>query len=811
MRLFATPAIGNPPNSLWRRLSFTTPSIRSDFKELDKVHAASAPAPVGKQSVAGSVLQVSRIISFLFGSAANRGIVFARLIGLVILGGLLLLRIADPVFIQSLRNQSFDFFQRAAPREYKPLPVAIVDIDEKSLADYGQWPWPRTRMAELVDKLTAAGAIVIGFDIIFAEKDRLSPPMIAKDNAGLPASVVAELAAMPSNEDIFAQAIGRSRVVLGETSVRTAAQAGAGKREIPEIAIANKMLDPQAREAEDFLLKFPDLAMNLEVLQSKAAGFGVFTVLPDPDGVFRRVPLVVEVADKKRLALSMEILRVATGGRPAFTQTDRAGVNSIVVGGVVIPTDPNARIWPWFTPSKRERYVSAAAILSGTAPPDAVRNKLVLVGTSAAGLEDYRATPVAEAMPGVEIHAQIIENVMAQQFLTRPNYALGMETMIAGAAGIAIIFLVPMVGAIWAFFMSILFVGAYAAGSSWAYFQEQILIDPTFPIATMLTLFIVMATANYIREEAQKRQIRGAFGQYLSPALVDHLTAHPESLKLGGETRPLSVLFTDVRGFTTISESYKKNPQGLTKLMNRFLTVMSNAILAEGGTIDKYMGDAIMAFWNAPLDEPRHAIRSCRAALAMLAAVDRLNEDRKAELADSTEEVFRPINVGVGINSGECVVGNMGSDMRFDYTALGDTVNLASRLEGQSKPFGLKTVLGANTAEAVMDSMAVMEVDLIRVKGKDEPERIFTLLGDEKVRESDSFAALAAANAEMIQAYRAQEWDASERAAERMEQLGKTLGLDLAHYADVYRHRIIDYRENPPGKDWDAVYVAKDK
>jgi adenylate cyclase len=757
------------------------------------------------------LLNVRRIMSFLFGSAANRGIVFARLIGLLILGGLLLLRIADPVFVQTLRNQSFDFFQRAGPREYKPLPVAIVDIDEKSLADYGQWPWPRTRMAELVDKLTAAGAIVIGFDIIFAEQDRLSPPIIAKDNAGLPPAVAAELAAMPSNEDIFAQAIGRSRVVLGETSVRTAAQAGAGKREIPEIPIANKMLDPAAREAEDFLLKFPDLAMNLEVLQAKAAGFGVFTVLPDPDGIFRRVPLVIEVAEKKRLALSMELLRVATGGRPAFTQTDRAGINSVVVGGVVIPTDPNARIWPWFTPSKRERYVSAAAILGGTAPPDAVRNKLVLVGTSAAGLEDYRATPVAEAMPGVEIHAQIMENVLAQQFLTRPNYALGMETVIAGLTGIAIIFLVPLVGAIWAFFMSVLFVGAYAAGTSWAYFQQQVLIDPTFPIATMLTLFIVMATANYIREEAQKRQIRGAFGQYLSPALVDHLTEHPESLKLGGETRPLSVLFTDVRGFTTISESYKKNPQGLTKLMNRFLTVMSNAILAEGGTIDKYMGDAIMAFWNAPLDEPNHALRSCRAALAMLAAVEKLNEERKAELADSTEEIFRPINVGVGINSGECVVGNMGSDMRFDYTALGDTVNLASRLEGQSKPFGLKTVLGSNTAEAVKEFMAVMEVDLIRVKGKDEPERIFTLLGNETMRQGESFAALESANAAMIEAYRAQDWKASEHAADRMEECGKALGLDLAYYADVYRHRIVDYREDPPGKDWDAVYVAKDK
>jgi adenylate cyclase len=551
--------------------------------------------------------------------------------------------------------------------------------------------------------------------------------------------------------------------------------------------------------------------MNLEVLSARAAGFGVFTVVPDADGIYRRVPLVMEIRDRKRLALSTEVLRIATGGQAFVTDADAAGLRGVIVGRVLVPTDTDGRVWPWFGPTQEQRYVSAGSILSGTAAPDAVRGKMVLVGTSAVGLEDYRATPVAEAMPGVEIHAQIIENILTQQFLKRPNFALGMEVVITALVGLAIIGLVPLVGAIWAFFLSVLFVGAYAGGSLWAFFERLMLIDATFPVATMLTLFVAMATANYIREEAQKRQIRGAFGQYLSPALVDHLTAHPESLKLGGETRPLSVLFTDVRGFTTISESYKKNPQGLTKLMNRFLTVMSNAILEEGGTIDKYMGDAIMAFWNAPLDEPQHALRSSRAALAMLAAVEKLNREREAELAGNQEEIFRPINVGVGINSGECVVGNMGSDMRFDYTALGDTVNLASRLEGQSKPFGLKVILGAGTAEAVRDKMAVMEVDLIRVKGKDEPERIFTMLGDEKMRESDSFKAIEAANAAMIAAYRARNWAKSLKFADATQKHGGELGLDLEYYVDVYRNRIADYRKNPPGPNWDAVYVAKDK
>ncbi len=749
---------------------------------------------------------MGRILSGIFRGAGNRWIIAARLLGVGLLAGSILLRILDPVFVETIRNQSFDLYQRMKPREYQPLPVAIVDIDEASLETYGQWPWPRTRMAELVEKLTAAGAIVIGFDIVFAEADRLSPELVAADNPALPEAVRAGLAAMPSNEVVFANAIARSRVVLGETSVRAVTQGRTEQRPISEIPFAAMGMDPQP-----WLLKFPDIVQNLEILSANAAGFGVFTVVPDNDGIFRRVPLIIEIRGTKRLALSAEILRIATGGQAVATQADAAGLQGIIVGRVLVPTDPNGRVWPWFSPSERARYVAAGSILSGTAAPDAVKGKMVLVGTSAVGLEDYRATPVAAAMPGVEIHAQIMENILSKQFLTRPNFALGMEVVLAAIAGLAIIWVVPLVGAIWAFALSVLFIGATAAGSIWAYIDRLFLIDATFPIAAMITLFIAMATANYIREEAQKRQIRGAFGQYLSPALVDHLTAHPESLKLGGETRPLSVLFTDVRGFTTISESYKQNPQGLTRLMNRFLTVMSNAILEENGTIDKYMGDAIMAFWNAPLDEPDHPGRACRAAMEMLARVRQLNEDRRAELEGSTDEVFREINVGVGINTGQCVVGNMGSDMRFDYTALGDTVNIASRLEGQSKPFGLQIILGGATARAVEDRMAVLEVDLIKVKGKDEPEQIFTLVGDSAARASEPFAALKAANAAMISAYRSRDWQGSLDAADEMVRHAAQLGLDFEHYADVYRTRNTYYMANSPAENWDAVYVATDK
>ena len=286
-----------------------------------------------------------------------------------------------------------------------------------------------------------------------------------------------------------------------------------------------------------------------------------------------------------------------------------------------------------------------------------------------------------------------------------------------------------------------------------------------------------MATANYIREEQQKRQIRSAFGQYLSPALVDRLADNPSQLVLGGETRDLTLLFTDVRGFTTISESYKANPQGLTRLMNNFLTALSKAILDRDGTIDKYMGDAIMAFWNAPVDLDDHALRACYAAVDMIRRVDELNVSRREAVQEGSDEPYHEINVGIGINTGQCVVGNMGSDMRFDYTALGDTVNLASRLEGQSKPYGVPIILGDNTASVVSPVVATMEIDQIRVKGKLEPERIHALLGLEDMLANEDFIALHEVNQRMLSSYRQQSWQAALAALDEIGPLAQRVGF----------------------------------
>jgi adenylate cyclase len=314
--------------------------------------------------------------------------------------------------------------------------------------------------------------------------------------------------------------------------------------------------------------------------------------------------------------------------------------------------------------------------------------------------------------------------------------------------------------------------------------------------------------ASFVREQAQRRQIRSAFGQYLSPALVEQLAQSPEKLVLGGEEREMTIMFSDVRGFTTISESYKSDPQGLTALMNRFLTPLTNAILARKGTIDKYMGDAIMAFWNAPLDDKQHEINACEAALDMLERIDVLNKEREIE-AQNGGHRYIPINVGVGLNTGVCVVGNMGSNLRFDYSVLGDGVNLASRLEGQSKEYGFPIIAGSRTALAVKDRFAILELDFIMVKGKKEPEVIYAIAGREDTAQSGRFQRLRNLTIEMLACYRSSDWDGALAAIERGRKTDDANALELLY--DLYEARIRGYLENPPPEDWNGAFALLTK
>jgi adenylate cyclase len=561
-------------------------------------------------------------------------------------------------------------------------------------------------------------------------------------------------------------------------------------------------------EPQPFMLKFPGLLRNVDVLEEAAAGRGLFTIRNERDGIVRRVPMLMQAQGLTMPSLSFEMLRVATGTDTILVRSDRAGINSIAVKGLQIPTDRNGQLWVHFAKHDPAIYVSASDVLDGTAPSAAIARHLVLVGTSATGLLDTKTTPLDAVIPGVEVHAQVLESALAKTVLSAPGYARGAELCIAMILGAIVIWLAPMFGPVTLLTMGSVF-AALLIGTSWYFYsQYRLLIDFTYPLLSTTLIYLSLIFSNFVREQAQRRRIRSAFSQYLSPPLVAQLAQSPEKLVLGGEEREMTIMFSDVRGFTTISESYKHDPHGLTTLMNRFLTPLTNAILDRKGTIDKYMGDAIMAFWNAPLDDDQHQINACHAALDMLDRIDALNKIREDEAAHGGH-VYIPINVGVGLNTGTCVVGNMGSDLRFDYSVLGDSVNLASRLEGQSKEYGFPIIVGSATALAAKDQFAILELDFIMVKGKTQPEVIYAVAGRGDVAQSERFQLLRNLTIEMLACYRSRDWNGALFAIER----GRN--SDVAHLLeqlyDLYEKRIRSYQDSPPPADWNGAFALLTK
>jgi adenylate cyclase len=729
-----------------------------------------------------------------------RRIGMRRAIGMLMLAAFLALRLFDPTPLQDLRLRSFDFFQRLQPRDAKARPVVIVDIDEASLKEIGQWPWPRTLVADLVAKLGALGAVAIGFDVIFAEPDRMSPSVAVDSFRFIDDDTRAKLRAMPSNDRVLADAIRQTKVVL--------AQSGLLARTTIDPALPRTGFGMRGGDPASFLFTFDGLLTNIPELEMAAAGRGLITIAPERDGIARRIPLVMKAGDMVVPALTLDMLRAVTNAGAIIINRDAAGIRSVAVPGLEIPTDRFGRIWVNFAPHDAARYVSAKDVLAGTVPADRLRGRLVLIGTSAVGLLDVKTTPVDAVMPGVEVHAQILENALTGPALSHPAYASAVELAAALVIGLLIVILAPMVGALTLFGLG----AGVAAGliaASWLFYAHQaLLLDLTFPLLSSFAIYVVVVFIGYFREQKDRRRIRSAFSQYLSPALVEQLAQSPKKLVLGGEERNMTIMFSDVRGFTSISEIYKHDPQGLTQLMNRFLTPLTNAIIEHKGTIDKYMGDAIMAFWNAPLDDPEHEIHACGAALRMLACVEELNRER-AEEAQENGHAFIPIRMGIGINTGQCVVGNIGSDLRFDYSVLGDAVNLASRLEGRSKSYGTPIILGAATAARARDHFTTLEIDLITVKGKTEPERIFTLLGTSDLAARPAFGAFQAQHERMLAAYRARDWTGALEALEWCRKMPNDFGLEDV-YA-LYATRIATFQQEPPPAEWNGVFAFDTK
>ena len=482
---------------------------------------------------------------------------YARLVCLVLLFGFAALRVWDPAPIEELRIRTFDGFQRIEPRVKTIRPVTIVDIDEKSLADprLGQWPWPRTRIADIITNLTRLGAVVIAFDVVFAEPDRLNPDMAADTFRNLDEATREKLRALPSNDRILADAIRQSRVVLGESGVPNVL-ADLDKN-LPVTGFAMKGEDPQR-----FMYQFPGLLRNVQVLEDAAAGRGLFTIRPERDGIVRRVPMIMMAQGVTMPSLTFEMLRIASGSGTILIKTDKAGIEGIGVQGFQIPTDANGQLWVHYARRDPSIYVSAVDVLDGRVPQDKISGKLVLIGTSSIGLNDIKTTPVSSAMPGVEIHAQVLESALTGAIVTQPNYGIALEFFGALLLGLLVIAFAPNFGPVTLVAVGALF-ATVLAGTSWVFYsQHRLLVDFTYPLMSTTSIYLTLIFASFVREQSQRGRSARRSAQYLSPALVEQLAQSPEKLVLGGEEREMTIMFSDVRGFTTISEVLQARSAG---------------------------------------------------------------------------------------------------------------------------------------------------------------------------------------------------------------------------------------------------------
>ena len=694
----------------------------------------------------------------------------------------------------SLQNYSFDSFQRILPREvYSEDPVVIIDIDDRSLAMIGQWPWSRDQLANLTNQAYASAAL--GFDIMFAESDRTNPQNLITSYS-LNETLARELSALPSNDELFAEAINNhGTVVLGQAL---------NNKDNKKPFEAKFGLVTQGDEPKQFITNYLGAQNNIQLLNKSAAGIGSMSI-GNNEAIVRQLPTFERVENQLVPSLALEMTRVAVGASTFQIKSSNAsseeaygaqtGINHIKLGPLTIPTTPEGNVWVYYTPTKNIPAVSAADVISGAIPPEFFEGKVALVGTSAAGLLDLRSTPAEKNIPGVTIIAQFIQQIFANEFLQRPDWLFGAEFLAGLSLAVLITLSIQALGPIGG--LSVLVVGSGGiVTSSYYFFKSKLfLVDPISPLIISLSVYIAVTFFNFLFTELERSRVRGAFSQYLSPEMVNRLAESSESLVLGGERKEMTFLFSDIRGFTKISEQYKDDPEALTQLINQLLTVLSNSILDHGGTIDKYMGDCIMAFWNAPTDQQDHRQLAIQAAHSMNEALDQFNNEAKVELDFELE-------IGIGINSGNCIVGNMGSDKRFDYTVLGDAVNLASRLESQSSNYGLHMILGENTY--INDSpFTIIEIDKIAVKGKSNAETIYTCLKPENKWTED----LMEKHKAFLSKYRNQSWESANLLIDELISSPNELNLYYKHM----RTRIEEYITNPPSADWEGVYVATNK
>ncbi|MBI2308645.1 MAG: adenylate/guanylate cyclase domain-containing protein [Rhodocyclales bacterium] len=688
--------------------------------------------------------------------------------------------------------------------------VVILDIDEKSLAEGGRWPWSRDKMATLLDRLfDHYGVAVLGFDVVFAEPDESSGlksleaigKRELKDDAGYQ-SALKGLRQSLDYDRRFAEAMAKRPVVLGYyfTNMSNALTSG----RLPEPVLA-----PGTFKGRNLAITtWNGYGANLPEYQTNAASAGHFVPLVDFDGISRRVPMLVEYQGAYYESLSLAMVRLLLGmpklvpgyaddGAPG--SRDYAGLEWLELptprGTVRIPVDESvATLIPYRGRQGSFPYLPIADALHGRLPVEALKGKIVIVGTSTPGLMDLRATPVATSYPGVEIHANLVAGMLDGRIKLKPAYVLGAEVLMVALCGLILALLLPLFSPLKASLLSFGVLLA-AAGLNFVLWQSGLLIPLASTLLLILALYALSMSWGYFVESRAKRQLTGLFGQYVPPELVEEMSRDPENYSMEGRNEELTVLFSDVRSFTTISEGL--DPKELTHLMNEYLGAMTAVIRRNRGTLDKYIGDAIMAFWGAPVADPEHARHAVLTALDMQRELRKLDEPFKAR-------GWKPLYIGVGINTGTMTVGDMGSPVRQSYTVMGDAVNLGSRLEGITKQYGVGILVGETTRAAVKD-VVFRELDRVRVKGKDEPVAIYEPLGLVGEVGKDVLDALKLWQ-QVLRLYRAQDWDQAD-----VQLYNLTRQAPDCKLYQLYAERIAYYRQHPPGEGWDGVTTFETK
>ncbi|VAW68507.1 Adenylate cyclase [hydrothermal vent metagenome] len=733
-------------------------------------------------------------------------------------GGILPLR-----FIKTLENFSYDFHMQLSLPSELDRKVVIIDIDEKSLSSIGQWPWERNKLADIVDSLFEHYKIsVLGFDVLFAEKDENSADRIlqALSQSAVSQSedfqkITRDRQDIINRDQVFARSLSSRNIVMGMVFTNDEQHPSALPKDKPRDKLRDNMkgsLPPSIPQITQNLID--NLALinatgytaNIEPLQEQARFGGFFdNPLIDEDGVFRRVPLLQTFNGKAYPSLALAIT-LATTHASLSNRTLELGYNAsdenskllqwLYLGETAIPVDERAAVMvPYAGPQRTFQYISAVDILNQSTPRHLLEGKIAVVGTSAAGLADLITTPLESGFPGVEVHANIIQGILDQQIRHKPEYMTGFEILILLLLGFFLSILLPLLSPAWSTLAAVLSTGFILLLDNYAWHQLMVIMSVAPLLILVAALFTINMSYGYFIESRNKRHLTRLFGQYVPPELVDEMSRSQKEINLDGEIRNMTVLFTDVRGFTTLSE--KMEPKELTAFINAFLTPLTHVIHHNQGTIDKYMGDAIMAFWGAPLKDPHHARNALNAGMEMLQAIKQLNKEL---LTQGKAE----IKIGIGINTGDMNVGNKGSEFRVDYTVLGDSVNLGSRLEGLTKNYGVDFIVNETTCREVPE-YEYRKLDYVKVKGKDKPVTIYEPVGLATEIEASTQQQINNFHLALSHFY-AQQWDDAEKI---LRQLNRQEPERMVY--TLYIERIAFFRNKSPGESWDGVYTHTTK